>query len=218
MTKSRIMKSALSTDDVNWLIKTFNESEDRIYNETSYTSWLDIEHNDLIKNWIADKLEFFSAEQINTGFIYEMNTAYMPHCDGTKDGQLQLNIPLERSYEEKQELVIFEQTTKVGPITWIDAYYPKRDEKTSGLNNLFYGPILPYQVNNHTLQHIDIDFYRNHLMRSPEIYWGLTPETVFEQIPGDVLVFDPNAVHCTGSMPKNQNKLGMVVRIDELPQ
>ena len=214
MLKEDLKINALTDDEIKWAIDFYENSPNKIFNESSYTYWIDLDKEPLMLDWLTDCFPFLQ-NKIVTAFIYTMTTGYLPHCDGTAQNQLQLNIPLKRTYSEDQYFIVFNQKTKVGPITWCDGKYPLVDEKVSGLNNLFYGPILPDQVEGHTMKYLDRDFYDKHLYRNPEIYWGLSPKIVFNQKPGDVLSFNPNRVHCTGKMPKDEEKLGIVVRYEQ---
>ena len=201
----------LSLKDIEFL-KNFYHNNKKNHLDVEHMEWIDLIDNDLIKNWISDRVNILPS-QISTIYISTMTVGFFPHCDGNNSNQRQFNIPISRTYKDIQEMIVFDQITNVGPITWCDGHYFV-DEDVAKQNNLFFGPILPDQVTNHTKKYIDKKFYEQHLLRSLEIYWGLSPSLIFEQEPGDVLHFNPNNVHCTGKMPKGETKLGMVVRYD----
>lgn len=148
--------------------------------------------------------------------FYKHSFPYFPHIDsaGNRDSYNVL-IPLKLSDDVDQKFVIFDQVcTNYSGATWIgDIWKPLGDFET---NKKRIFPHTDVDVVGCTTDPIDSDLYEilKYDYRNEALFFGLTGK-VYDYLPGDILIFPSNRIHCTGRMVCKW-KIGISLRFEIL--
>ena len=151
----------------------------------------------------------------NVGDTYfKHSRPYFPHADNNNEfDTINALIPLQRSHTQyNQYFVVFDQiNTRSNGATWLGEHVLP-GEFQHNKKRTFPGtdPI----VCGTTSEEINEEIY-NVYLRSPnrprELFYGLSIDNVYRWVPGDVLIFNSNRIHCSGTMHCDW-KLGLSLR------
>ena len=143
---------------------------------------------------------------------------YFPHADNNSEfDTVNVLIPLQMSHTQyNQYFIVFDQiNTQSSGATWMGEY-ESPGEFDYNKKRTFPGtdPI----VSGTTSEEINEELY-NIYLRSPnfprELFYGLSIDQAYRWVPGDMIMFNSNQIHCTGTMHCDW-KLGLSLRFKGL--
>jgi hypothetical protein len=211
------IKNVITKSELDFLISYYLSRSDYVFTNGMkkypvITDPLNTEFIEFITNIISNKLKFTDYEIIGDNY-YEHSHSYFPHCDALQSNSwVNIVIPLEL-YNQKnvQKFLVFDQQYLLGTGTWMGSY----NLAGNFLSNKKIQTIITETdgVVNSTAQDISDDYYDNFDQRflSREYLFGISG-SVYEWIPGDVIVFDSKFIHSTAKMNCDK-KLGLSVRL-----
>lgn len=159
---------------------------------------------------IGDLLEpilskYFKCNGANGGNIYKHSNLYTTHVDSVEPFQM-INalLPIQvTNPTETQHFVVFDQWVNNGfGQTW---YGDGRETGPSDFDinkKLSLSPWQDHRVHDKTEQDMDPGFYQDYLedpKHDISYFRGLTG-TAYEFVPGNLLLFNSNNLHCTGKL------------------
>lgn len=147
--------------------------------------------------------------------FYRHSFPYFTHTDSNNSpNSYNVLIPLYVENDAEQKFIIFDQYSKdYSSATWIgDLWKPSGNFETNKTKRGF-----PYQdpkVIGCTKNPIDPNLYKDlkFNLRNEEMFFGLTGKA-YDYIPGDLLIFPSNRLHCTGRM-LCKYKIGLSLRFN----
>ena len=160
-------------------------------------------------------LDQYIDTSVNVGDTYfKHRMPYHPHADNNSEfDTVNVLIPLQRSHMlQNQYFVVFNQiNTQSSGATWMGEY------KTPGefqFNKKRTFPGTDSTVSGTTSEEINEELY-NVYLRSPnrpkELFYGLSIDQAYIWFPGDIIIFNSNQIHCSGTM-HCEWKLGLSLR------
>lgn len=224
------LKNVFSKQEIDWFKDNFESKKDLCHKayENSDHLILPIGYNinqDECIDFILNKLELPQKNLIGDNW-YFTDQGYGPHADAPKGhlGQyLHVVIPIEKSFNDPHSLIIFDQASKVGTLSFtgkleqtdivvadetvamnIDAEHHRfQDCQKTGTARSEY-------VTNSTEKEMDEEFYQHYCdwIYPKNMFWGLSGK-VYPWQPCDVIMFNSSQIHATGRMPKDTTKLGI---------
>jgi len=224
------LKNVFSIDELDWFKKNFESKKNLCHKayENSEHLILPIGHGinqDDCINFILNTLHLPHEKLIGDNW-YLTDQGYGPHADAPKGEMgryLHVVVPIEKSFDNDHSLIIFDQSSKIGTISFtgkfeqheikvadesvaknIDADHHRfGDCQKTGIARSEY-------VTNCTESEIDKDFYYKYCdtIYPQNMFWGLSG-SVYPWQPGDVIMFNSSQIHATGKMPPNTTKLGI---------
>ena len=160
--------------------------------------------------------KYFKTIKGQGGNIYKHSNLYTTHVDSEEPYQL-INalLPIYLPDDSiEQHFIVFDQ--------WVDngfgqTWYGDRDVKYNFDRNkiLQATPYTDDRVYDKTDEDIDKDFYYKYLTdgkHKPEYFKGLTG-TAYNFKPGNLILFNSNNLHCTGSL-KGPWKIGLHINFE----
>jgi len=160
--------------------------------------------------------KYFKTNKGQGGNIYKHSNLYTTHVDSEEPYQL-INalLPIYLPDDSiEQHFIVFDQ--------WVDngfgqTWYGDRDVKYNFDRNkiLQSTPYTDDRVYDKTNEEIDKDFYDKYLTdgkHKPEYFKGLTG-TAYNFKPGNLILFNSNNLHCTGSL-KGPWKIGLHINFE----
>jgi hypothetical protein len=231
------LKNVFNKDELNIFKQNFESKKDlcnKAYENSDHLI-LPIGHNinqDDCINQVLQKLDL-PAEKLIGDNWYLTDQGYGPHADAPKGsiGQyLHVVIPIEKSFQEPHTLIVFDQASKIGTLSFTGKLEQTdvavADENVSkNIDNQHHrfsdcqktGVARSEYVTNSTNTQIDDDFYQRYCdwVYPKNMFWGLSG-AVFPWQPGDVIMFNSSQIHATGRMPEKTTKLGisMLFKLD----
>jgi len=145
------------------------------------------------------------------GNFYKHKTPYHPHVDHQLEWPLSINFVIPIFVEGPPvDFIVFDQRWHMSPITW--SMVQKVNEFfRNGFNVTRPEQGIPgtSEIEGHTNNNIDREFWKKHLDHPHEYYFGLSGKA-FPYVPGSVMMFETKHIHCTGKF--NGLKLGLTLR------
>ena len=152
---------------------------------------------------------------VNVGDTYFKHLRpYFPHADNNGEfDTVNVLIPLQMSHTQRhQYFVVFDQiNTQSSGATWMGEYespgefHYNKKRTFPGTDSIVSGA---------TSEEINEELY-NIYLRSPnrprELFYGLSIDQAYRWVPGDIIIFNSNQIHCSGTM-KVEWKLGLTLR------
>lgn len=210
------LKKILSQEELDYFINYYQSHEHYVtqgmeklaipYDDSEFMSKI----NDLIRN----KLGISEDYKIVGDNFYKHSKSYFPHCDATNEhAWLNIVIPLAR-YEifGFQKFIVFDQLWQGRNITWMGKIDIPGDFASNKKTNQrpIDSELLQHGTDTRLPEVLWQQFNSNHFDR--DYFHGLDG-FAYDWTPGDIIVFDSQHIHATGTM-KSKSKLGLSIRIE----
>ena len=166
----------------------------------------------LINDILSIRLGLTNYEICGDNF-YQHSVSYFAHCDARENTawkNIVIPLRINRAYGA-QKFVVFDQTYSLGNATWIGSYAMEGDFYSNKKIALpfsaspGFGLCSDAPISEELYSELDQKYYTR------EYCSGLTGHA-YPVIPGTVIVFDSQHIHCTGRM-NCASKLGLSIRI-----
>jgi len=191
-----------------------NDLKDTFYNTTGHVS-VNMDKRSSIFDYesVKNVVEFIGMDMDNLvgDNFYKHEWPYFLHTDAPKDQAFNYKhfvIPIEKNFEEDVYFIVFDQTSKIGNVTWLGH---------SGLdiefeyNKVIHGNLSKDDIEDYTKDAITTEFAEKYLPYPIDWYQGLSGNA-YKWQPGKIITFPSNNIHCTGKMPNGVSKLGLTLK------
>lgn len=164
---------------------------------------------DYWNNGLGNILEKYLPKKPIGDNFYRHNNPYLPHADN-RQGVETYNyvIPLETAHDQK--FIVFDQKVKMTGRTWVGnlEFDFSCLEPNTYVRERFYECDF---VSGLTTLPLEDRLYENIPYFNKDYYFGMSG-TIYDWIPGKIIVFNSRQIHMTGYM-KDGFKLGLSLRI-----
>jgi len=213
-----IVKNILDKEELNYLIDYFNDRDHCITQqmEKLILPLDDEKFMSFVNNLIKHKLAITGEYKVIGDNYYKHDVSYFPHCDATTSKSwLNFVIPLKQYMPfDIQKFIVFDQKWQGTNITWLGSYElsgeffsnKKTNQRPVDCDLLTgaTGNELPDTL----WKHLDREYLNK------DYFYGMSG-TLYDWIPGDIIIFETQHIHATGNM-KSKEKLGLSIRIEKL--
>ena len=210
-----IIKNVIGIGSLNVLISNFEIREDQHKYTMGMEKLDDPWHVPGVSELLRPILDQYIDTYTNVGDTYFKHyLPYFPHADNNNAfDTINVLIPLQLSSpSEEQHFVVFDQVnTQQSGATWLGSYdrpgnFQHNKKRTfPGSDSTVAGCVS---------EDISQDMYDTHLKTSSrprKLFKGLSIDRVYRWVPGDVVFFNSNQLHCSAKMSVKW-KLGLSLR------
>jgi len=216
-----IIENIVSKEVLVELIDHFESREDQ-HNHTMGMEKLDDPWSmPEVSGLLRPILDQYIDTSTNVGDTYFKHfRPYFPHADNNNEfDTINALIPLQRSHthrnrpvQRNQYFVVFDQiNTQSSGATWLGEHVLPGEFQHNKKRTF---PGTDSIVSGATSEEINEELY-NIYLRSPnkprELFCGLSIDQAYRWVPGDIIMFNSNQIHCSGTMHCDW-KLGLSLR------